>query len=120
VSEHNASSDPQPVSTPSAPVQRAEISPPSAVELAYRYHCPPAPHPAALRERGIEGAVLLRVRVDVHGRAADVRLLAGSGWRLLDEAAVRQARICRFTPATQDGQPVDSWVEFPVRFALTS
>jgi protein TonB len=85
---------------------------------ADRQQCPPAPHPAALRERGIEGAVLLRVKVDMQGRPADVQLLSGSGWRLFDEAALQQVRACRFIPATQDGQAIDSWVEFPVRFAL--
>jgi protein TonB len=72
-----------------------------------------------LRERGIEGAVTLRIKVDVQGRPADVQLLAGSGWRLFDEAALQQARGCRFFPATRGGQAIDSWVEFPVRFTLT-
>lgn len=89
-----------------------------AVARADRRQCPPAPHPAALRDRGIEGAVVLRVRVDVQGRAADVQVINGSGWRLFDEAALQQARGCRFIPATQGGQAIDSWVEFPVRFAL--
>jgi protein TonB len=103
--------------SPAAAPARAE-APPSVIARADRRQCPPAPHPAALRERGIEGAVLLRVKVDVQGRAADVQLLAGSGWRLFDEAALQQVRACRFIPAMQDGQAIDSWVEFPVRFAL--
>jgi protein TonB len=101
---------------------RAEPKPaPSARRVlahADRQRCPPASHPAALRERGIEGSVLLRVKVDAQGRAADVQLQSSSGWRLFDEAALQQARACRFIPATQDGQAIDSWVEFPVRFAL--
>ena len=108
-------------SIPTAPsarlIARSE-SPPVVMAQADRRQCPPAPHPAALRERGIEGAVVLRVKVDVQGRPADVQLLAGSGWRLFDEAALQQVRACRFIPATQGGQAIDSWVEFPVRFAL--
>ncbi len=114
---------------PTAPVLPAPTAPPArafsssealplVVAQADRRQCPPAPHPAALRERGIEGAVLLRVRVDVQGRAADVQLVAGSGWRLFDEAALQQVRACRFIPASRGGQAIDSWVEFPVRFAL--
>ncbi len=106
--------------TPAIPTvapARTELS--STVSAhADRRLCPPAPHPAALRERGIEGAVVLRVKVDVQGRPADVQVLAGSGWRLFDDAALQQVRACRFIPATQDGQAIDSWVEFPVRFAL--
>jgi protein TonB len=103
--------------SPAAAPARAE-APPLVIARADRQQCPPAPHPAALRERGIEGAVLLRVKVDMQGRPADVQLLAGSGWRLFDEAALQQVRACRFIPAKQGGQAIDSWVEFPVRFAL--
>lgn len=106
-----------------APLREAEAvrpapTAPLIVARADRERCPPAPHPAALRERGIEGSVLLRVRVDAQGRAADIQVQAGSGWRLFDEAALQQVRGCRFVPATQDGKVIDSWVEFPVRFAL--
>jgi len=81
-------------------------------------HCPAAPYPPALRERGIEGAVTLRVRVDAQGLAADVQLLAGSGYRLFDEAALWQAQRCRFQPAMRGETALESWVEFPVRFAI--
>jgi periplasmic protein TonB len=62
--------------------------------------------------------VELRVQVDARGHAAQVQLLATSGWRLLDEAALQQVRDCRFRPAQRSGQAIDSWVEFAVRFAL--
>jgi len=81
-------------------------------------HCAPAPYPPALRERGIEGAVTLRVRVDTQGHAVDVRVMSGSGFRLFDEAALRQVRSCRFQPAMRGDAALESWVEFPVRFAL--
>jgi protein TonB len=79
-------------------------------------------YPAALRERGIEGQVLLRVQVAEDGRAAEVRVQRGSGWRLLDQAAQALALACRYVPAqarTQEQlQALSSWVEVPVRFAL--
>ena len=106
-----------PPAPPVGALHRSE-APPVVVAHADRWQCPPAPHPAALRERGIEGAVMLRVKVDMQGRPADVQLLAGSGWRLFDEAALQQVRACRFIPARQGDQAIDSWVEFPVRFAL--
>jgi periplasmic protein TonB len=96
--------------------------PPRHTTLAHADHqsCTPAAHPAVLRDRGIEGAVTLRVKVDTQGQVADVHMLASSGWRLFDEAAIKQARGCRFHPAQQDGQAVDSWVEFAVQFALAN
>ena len=109
-----AAPEPAPTRTEPTPSHPA----PAVLAHADRQRCPPAPHPAALRERGIEGAVVLRVKVDAQGRPADVQVQSGSGWRLFDEAALQQVRACRFIPATQGSQAVDSWVEFPVRFAL--
>ena len=78
-------------------------------------------YPPLLRERGIEGQVLLRVRVDEQGQAAEVQVRnGGSGWRLLDEAARALALGCRFVPAKRGEQTLASWVEYPVRFALNS
>jgi protein TonB len=62
--------------------------------------------------------VQLRILVTSEGRAADVQVVASSGWRLFDQAALAQARGCRFVPARRGAQPVDDWVEFPMRFAL--
>ena len=103
-------------SPPNPPVVAA--TPGTVAARADHRLCNPAAHPAALRERGIEGTVGLRVKVTAQGLPADVQLVAASGWRLFDEAALQQARGCRFYPAMQGGQPVDSWVEFPVRFSL--
>lgn len=101
-----------------APVLAAVTEPPNRIAHADHRQCNASSYPAALRERGIEGSVTLRVKVDAEGRPADVQLLAGSGWRLFDDAALQRVRGCRFIPALRDGLAVDSWVEFPVRFAL--
>jgi periplasmic protein TonB len=113
-----------PADRASAPPPAGEPARPDSAEApvvlarADHRHCPGAPYPAALLERGIEGAVRVRVRVDPEGRPAEVLLQAGSGWRLFDDAALQRARGCRFFPARRGGAPVESWVEFPVRFAL--
>ncbi len=104
---------------PAAAVAPAPNTQPAALAAATRRDCPPAHHPAVLRERGIEGVVLLRVRVGTNGLPAEVQLQQPSGWRLLDEAALVQARACRFVPAQRGHEAVESWVEYPVRFALT-
>ncbi len=75
-------------------------------------------YPAMLRERGIQGLVRLRVKVDENGQAAEVLIAGGSGWRLLDEAARRVAASCPYLPARRGDQRMASWVEYPVRFAL--
>jgi periplasmic protein TonB len=103
-----------------APVLGTDFTTPSTSARADHRRCTPATHPSALRERGIEGAVILRVKVNIQGRADDVQLVASSGWRLFDEAAVQQAHGCHFHPAHQGGRAVDSWVEFAVRFELSN
>lgn len=76
-------------------------------------------YPALLRERGVQGQVRLRVKVDEHGRAAEVLVAQGSGFRLLDEAARRVAESCPYLPARRGDQQVASWIEYAVRFALS-
>jgi protein TonB len=75
-------------------------------------------YPSLLRERGVEGQVLLRVQVDEQGRATEVVVQGGSGWRLLDEAARRIALACPYLPARRGDERLVAWVEYPVRFAL--
>jgi protein TonB len=120
-----------PAAAPPQPLQPAHAAPPSTARAsaepvapqrvaADHSACVRAPHPAALRERGIEGRVQLRVQVGADGRARQVQLQGSSGWRLFDEAALAQARDCRFRPALDGDIAVESWVEFAVRFALAS
>jgi protein TonB len=104
-----------------APPYGGRSPPAAALRVAVpadRRQCPEARYPALLRSRGIEGTVQLRVQVASDGRAGAVELLQGSGFRLLDEAALAQARGCRFEPAREGHHAVESWVEFAVRFAL--
>ncbi|HLO94829.1 MAG TPA: energy transducer TonB [Burkholderiaceae bacterium] len=75
-------------------------------------------YPALLRERGIEGRVLVRVKVDEDGRAAEVLVQGASGWRLLDEAALQVAAACAYQPARRGEQRLMAWIEYPIRFTL--
>jgi periplasmic protein TonB len=113
--EHEAA---EPATVALAPAAKPAAGARPVPARADRRHCPSANYPALLRSRGIEGTVQLRVQVAPDGRAAAVELLQGSGFRLLDEAALAQARGCRFEPARRGSEPVESWVEFPVHFAL--
>jgi periplasmic protein TonB len=76
-------------------------------------------YPAAARRRGIEGEVLVEVRVGADGAPAGVEILRSSGSALLDAAAVEALERWRFEPARSGGQPVAGTVEIPVTFKLT-
>ncbi|MDI3500125.1 MAG: periplasmic protein TonB [Synergistaceae bacterium] len=69
-------------------------------------------YPLASRRRGEEGTVLLEVRVDPSGTVEEVRIVEGSGYPLLDQAAERALKEWRF----REGSGVIFLV--PVQFKL--
>ncbi len=79
-------------------------------------HSPAPDYPRLLQDEGIGGVVWLKAWVEADGKPSRITLLRGSGYRLLDESALRAVQAWRFFPAKQDGQAFASWVEFPIRF----
>jgi len=76
------------------------------------------PYPEAARRQGLEGTVVLLVKVLTDGRTGEIKVKRPSGHAALDEAAVEAARRWAFQPATQGRAPVEAWVEVPVTFEL--
>lgn len=85
-----------------------------------RYRHPPTPpvYPQRAIELNQQGEALVRVRLDPDGSAAEILLWRGSGFAMLDRAALTAVRGWQFLPAMRDGRPVAAWVEIPVRFHL--
>jgi periplasmic protein TonB len=80
--------------------------------------CPSPDYPEIARER-LEGTVILRVLVDKEGKPKSLEVNKSSGFAVLDEAAVKHVKQrCRFHPARNGDQRVESLVEFPVEFKL--
>ena len=105
----------------SATQQTAASSAPLIVfEGKPRYRHPPRPpvYPQRAIELNQQGEALVRVRLDPDGSAAEILLWRGSGFALLDRAALTAVRGWQFLPAIRDGRPVAAWVEIPVRFHL--
>lgn len=84
---------------------------------AYRQTPVPA-YPAAAREQGLEGIVVLNVEVLASGRVGEVHVAVSSGAPILDEAARQAVKRWTFTPARAGARAVDSLVEVPVKFSL--
>ena len=91
----------------SGSISRASASPPR-----------PAVYPPRAIELGHQGEALVRVRLEPDGSAAEIVLWRGSGFELLDKAALAAVRGWQFLPAMRDGHAVAAWVEIPVRFHL--
>lgn len=85
-----------------------------------RYRIPPTPavYPPRSIELGQQGEVMVRVRLNADGTAAEIMVWRSSSFPLLDRAALTAVRGWHFLPALRDGRPVAAWVEIPVRFHL--
>lgn len=79
----------------------------------------PPVYPEFAREQGWEGLVILKVFVRPDGTPASVRIFRGSGYQMLDGAALRAVEKWRFVPARLGNLSYASTVKIPVRFVLT-
>lgn len=79
----------------------------------------PAPnYPSDALRNGETGKVVVRIEVGADGEPTAVSIVARSGSRSLDRAAVQAAKRWRFRPAQENGRAVASAVEVPMAFAL--
>ena len=69
---------------------------------------PPA-YPITAGERGEQGSVYLVITVAPDGHPTAVEIAASSGYRLLDEEAVRAVWRWHFRPEIRDGHPIQSF-----------
>ena len=90
------------------------VQPPTVVKSV-----PPA-YPEKARLAGIEGKVLLKVRVLYDGTISEVRVLKSSGRADFDQAALDCVKQWEFRPAMQSGIRVDVWISIPVNFEITN
>lgn len=79
----------------------------------------PSPeYPDFAADQGLEGTVVLRVKVLPNGKPGEVKVKKSSGHGILDDAAVTAAKRWAFTPAKRGNTPVEGWAIFPVEFKL--
>jgi protein TonB len=78
----------------------------------------PPGYPALSARLGEQGTVLLRMHIAADGGVDSVVVLETSGYPRLDGAARAALAKWRFTPAMENGQPVDSWQDLPVHFKM--
>jgi TonB family protein len=73
-------------------------------------------YPAALRDAGIGGTVVVWFFIDDEGRVQRTQISRPSGYPALDEAALQVASAMEFAPAMNRDQRVAVWVEIPIVF----
>jgi TonB family protein len=90
-------------------LNRAEVK--KAFVQAYAAH---------LRERGLEATVQVWIQLDVDGRTMNVSVAERSKYPELNEAALKVARVMRFSPALKDGRGVATTVQVPFVFTRSA
>lgn len=117
-SAKTASASAAPANPKSAQV--AQALPPKATAPAplAGANTPKPPYPDLARKRNQEGTVRVRCNVDPSGAVTGVSLAQSSGFKLLDEAALKTVSRWKFKPATNGGANVAGTVVVPVVFKL--
>ncbi|MBT8491902.1 MAG: TonB family protein [Deltaproteobacteria bacterium] len=75
-------------------------------------------YPSALMRRGIEGAVVVRMRVDTTGKVVSAVVVSSEPKGLFDDAAIDAARRYRFRPARKAGKAIATTVEQRIVFRI--
>ncbi len=73
-------------------------------------------YPAALRNAGIGGTVVVSVFVGTDGKVHNSSVRTGSGHPALDAAALKVTRAYLFSPAMNKDKKVAVWIQFPITF----
>ncbi|MFZ6674818.1 energy transducer TonB [Undibacterium sp. Xuan67W] len=66
------------------------------------------------------GTVTLALLIGIDGRVVDARIEQSSGYKELDQAAVAGLSLCKFKPATLNGQAQKSWSKIQYVWSLSS
>lgn len=74
-------------------------------------------YPTIAREAAIEGTVVARVLVDERGKVIQSQIVR-SAHPVLDQSVEAKLKKLSFTPASQNGQLTQSWVNVPFQFTL--
>lgn len=75
-------------------------------------------YPMLSRRMGETGTTVLRVELDEQGHVSSARVVTGSGFARLDDAALAAVRNWRCNPAQRNGQPVRAVALQPFKFLL--
>jgi TonB family protein len=78
----------------------------------------PPLYPKTSERMGEEGKIRLRIEISASGLASKVTIIEPSGYARLDQAAIAAVKRWRFEPARNNGKPVGTSIEVPIRFSL--
>lgn len=101
------------------PIATSASAPAAAVECPAQ-HTPSPAYPMAAMKHDQRGTAIVSVALDGCGRVVDARIAKGSGYKLLDDAALESVRSSVLGPPGAADKVVDGRREISVRFDMTS
>jgi TonB family protein len=75
-------------------------------------------YPRIAKKRNYEGTVILHLKISDKGIVSEIRIQHSSGYRSLDESAIRAVRLWKFSPAMKNQRNISSELILPVQFRL--
>ncbi len=109
---------PAPTPAPAAPAPAAPVKESAAISGLASLGNPPPEYPGAALRKGMEGRVILRIKVMPNGRAGTVEVTKSSGKQVLDDAAVETVRNWKFIPAKRGDTPIEGFATQTIDFKL--
>lgn len=80
--------------------------------------CPKPAYPKVSMRNEETGMVTLQFKVSAQGAVLDGRVWRSSGFRDLDRSALSAMSLCKFRPATINGEPVQDFAYIQYVFTL--
>jgi protein TonB len=75
-------------------------------------------YPDQSRRNGEEGRAIVKICISAAGKTESIDMVTSSGFPLLDEAALKVAKVYRWKPGTSDGKPIEACPTLPIKFTL--
>ena len=75
-------------------------------------------YPEAAEQNNIQGTVVVKCFINKKGEVVETEVIEPID-ESLDKEAKRVLKRIPLAPAQKDGEPVNSWLEFPVRFRIS-
>lgn len=106
------------VFTPSEQVEDYHAIPPFELSSLPSYKIKVTPeYPESMKAAELEGEVLLAVTIDEGGKVVALKVKRADD-TLFAKAALAALKRCKFTPGMQNGTPVTTTIDVPIKFIL--
>jgi periplasmic protein TonB len=109
---------PPPVNIPSTKQETLAAPTVPPREDADNLNNPRPAYPHLSRRLREQGAVVLEVLILANGKVGEVRIKESSGFKRLDDTAIKAVKNWKYLPARRGGIAIDYWYLQPLEFSL--